>query len=115
MSDLPAATYDPSEIHDGEFHPAAASAYRWLKGFMITNPDDYVNYKLMLDNYAASGNRQAQIALGTIARLRDSKPVSDRYLLGLAWTILYLHNRQAMESVADKRFDKAYPHTEAEL
>lgn len=108
-------TTDPSEIKDGEFHPAARSAYRWLKGFMVTNPTDYLRYKEALASTALSGNRQAEICMGTIERLRNGQPVSDRYLLGLAWTILHLHNDEAMENVANAAVDKAYPKLESEL
>lgn len=106
---------DPTTIKDGEFHPAARSAYRWLKGFMMTNPEDYTRSRLALSIAAESGNRQAQICMGTIERLASSQPVSDRYLLGLCWTILYLHNFEAMEGVADRRLDAAYPKDETEL
>ena len=106
---------DDSEIKPDEFHPAAGSAYRWLKGFMITNPEDYRRSKEALASAALSGNRQGQICMGTIERLANAQPVSDRYLLGLCWTILYLHNHEAMEAVADNRIDRAYSPTEFEL
>lgn len=98
-----------------EIHPAARSAYRWLKGFMITNQEEYLRVRTALEMAAISGNRQAQVSLGTIDRLKNSEVVSDRYLLGLAWTILYVHNFEAMESVADRRLDSAYPKDETEL
>ncbi len=106
---------DPSEIRAEEFHPAARSAYRWLKGFMVTNPEDYARTKLALEIAAESGNRQAEIAVGTIKRLKYSQPVSDRYLLGLVWTILYLYNFESMEGVAAHRIDSAYPKDATEL
>lgn len=106
---------DPTELTPEEFHPAARSAYRWLKGFMVSNPDDYRQYRLAIEIAAASGNRQAEVCLGTIERLKRGQPVSDRYLMGLAWTILHLHNNDAMEAIADKRLDPAYPKLESEL
>jgi hypothetical protein len=106
---------DPTEIRSDEFHPAARSAYRWLKGFMVTNPEEYSQYRLAIEIAAIDGNRQAQICWGTIQRLKDGRPISDRYLMGLAWTILHMHNHEAMEGVADKRIDQAYPKIEAEL
>lgn len=109
------ALEDPATIRSDEFHPAARSAYRWLKGFMITNPDDYMRTKMALQIAAESGNRQAQVCMGTINRLASSQPISDRYLLGLCWTILYLHNFEAMEGVADHRLDSAYPKDDTEL
>lgn len=106
---------DPSELTAEEFHPAARSAYRWLKGFMVTNQADYLQYKEALAYAALAGNRQAEVCMGTIERLRKSQPVSDRYLMGLAWTILHLHNHDAMEAVAQQRIDPAYPKLESEL
>lgn len=106
---------DPSVIGEGEFHPAARSAYRWLKGFMVTNPQDYLQYKEALASAALAGNRQAEICMGTIERLRTSQPVSDRYLLGLCWTILYLHNADAMEAISSARVDMAYPPSSEEI
>ena len=105
---------DPSEIKAEEFHPAARSAYRWLKGFMISNQEDYHRYCTAMSIAAETGNRQAQICMGTIRRLQRGQPVSDRYLLGLAWTILLLHNPQA-EDIADHRLDRAYGLDESEF
>lgn len=106
---------DPVEIRPGEFHPAARQAYRWLKGFMITNREDYEKYRTELSRGAETGNRQARICVGTIRRLQEGEPVSDRYLLGLAWTIIALHNPQMVEAVADQRWDRAHGPHEDEL
>jgi hypothetical protein len=106
---------DPTEIRSDEHHPAANSAYRWLKGFMVSNPEDYVRYKMAMSMAAESGNRQAQICVGTICRLANGEPVSDRYLLGLSWTILSIHNHGMLEAVADKRLDRAYGPSEDEF
>lgn len=83
---------DPTEIRADEFHPAARLAYRWLKGFMVTNPDDYARIKMALNIAADHGNRQAQICMGTIQRMARGDSISDRYLLGLCWTILAVLN-----------------------
>lgn len=99
---------DPTELGSTEFHPAARSAYRWLKGFMVTNTEEYTRTKFALRMAAESGNRQAEVCMGTIDRLAAGQPVSDRYLLGLAWTILQVHNYEAMEGTAQQRIDQAY-------
>lgn len=106
---------DVSEIKIDEFHPAARQAYRWLKGFMISNQEDYLRYRTAIEIAAASHNRQAEICLGTIERLKNSQPVSDRYLLGLCWTILSLHQKDDIEMIASRRLDQAYPEDETEL
>jgi len=105
---------DPTEIKANEFHPAARQAYRWLKGFMITNTADYSRYRTALEIAAASHNRQAEICMGTINRLKAGQPVSDRYLLGLCWTILSLYQKDDIETIAGARLDKAYPEDETE-
>ena len=74
-------------IKDGEYHPAADGAMEWLKDFMLTNPTEYLKIKESLASTALSGNRLSELCVSTIYRLAKSKPVSDRYLLGLAWTV----------------------------
>ena len=106
---------DPTDLLPNEPHPAARSAYRWLKGFMVSNIDDYTRYRLALSIAAEDGNRQAQVCMGTIERLQKGQPVSDRYILGLAWTILSIHNHGALEGIADKRIDRAYGPSEDEF
>lgn len=98
---------DPTELRSEEFHPAARQAYRWLKGFMVASPADYSRCIIALSMAAAGENRQAEICMGTVERLRTGQPVSDRYLLGLCWTIMSMSN-PGIESVADKRIDRAY-------
>jgi hypothetical protein len=102
-------------IAANEHHPAADSAYRWLKGYMVEDPLRWLQHKEALASTALSGNRQAEICMGTIDRLAKGEPVSDRYLLGLAWTILNLDNFEQMESTAAQRLDPANPKTENEL
>lgn len=76
---------DNSEIKDGEYHPAADSAMRWYKEFMLKDIQQWMMIKEAIASTALSGNRLAEIAMGTINRLEVSAPVSDRYLLGLCW------------------------------
>lgn len=71
----------------GEFHPSAHIAMEYVRN----------NLSLILQesiaSTALSGNRTAEIALGTIKRLENKEPVSDRYLMGLAW-FLYSINQE---------------------
>jgi len=71
----------------GEPHPAAQSAARYL-----VNMD--INKRVVLlgslSSAAIEGNRWAEICHETWDRLIWGKPVSDRYVLGLAWTVLLL-------------------------
>jgi len=67
-----------------EFHPAAKDALRYMQGFSLAQ---LMVFMESFSSVALSGNRPAEICAETLRRLLDSEPVSDRYLLGLAWTI----------------------------
>jgi hypothetical protein len=97
---------NPNEIKANEYHPAADSAMAWLKGYMVQHPREYLMAKESLASTALSGNRLAEICMGTIERLANGRPVSDRYLLGLAWTIMRLVNTREMEFTESMRIDQ---------
>jgi hypothetical protein len=67
-----------------EYHPAADSAKRYIAklGF-----EKIMLLKEAFASTALSGNRLSEICLETLERLTTGQPVSDRYVLGLAWTI----------------------------
>ena len=72
-------------IKEGEYHPAADSAMRYVQERMA-DP----RWLIWCESFAStalSGNRLAEICHSTIERLHSGKPVSDRYVLGLAWTL----------------------------
>ena len=93
-------------VKKGEYHPAADSAMAWIKGYMVQHPAEYLMHKEALASTALSGNRLAEICMGTIDRLAKGEPVSDRYLLGLAWTIMKLANHEEMELTESMRVDQ---------
>ena len=69
----------------GEPHPAAATAKRYLE-------QNFTHAELLmwLEGFCScsiEGNRSAEICAATLRRLLNGEPVSDRYLLGLAWTM----------------------------
>ena len=68
-----------------EPHPAARLALEFIKTIPYT---DLVLYQEAFATNAIEGNRLAEICLGTLNRLLHSEPVSDRYLLGLAWILM---------------------------
>lgn len=68
-------------------HPSADDAMSWLKNFMVTRPGQYMIIKESIYSTALSGNELANYCVGTIERLAAGEPVSDRYLLGLAWLV----------------------------
>lgn len=89
-------TTAPHTIADGEYHPAANAAMRWVKDCM-RNPLEWALAKESMASTALSGNRLADICVGTMERLEKGEPVSDRYLLGLAWTLRAM--RQANQKI----------------
>ena len=73
-------------LKDGEPHPAVESALNWLRS------QDLKQLSIFQESFsscAIEGNRLAEICSETLQRLMDRKPVSDRYLLGLVWTMRY--------------------------
>ena len=80
-------TSDPPEtvgtLQVGEPHPAARDALHYLKGL----GSNLLEYQEAFASTAIEGNRLAEICSETLSRLLASEPVSDRYLLGLAWTV----------------------------
>jgi hypothetical protein len=86
-------TDDTGTIKEGEYHPAADSAMEYVKGLM-TDAHQWSIWHESFASTALSGNRLAEICFSTMDRLNKSEPVSDRYLLGLAWI---LRNMQESE------------------
>lgn len=69
----------------GEVHPASHSAMAYIKSL---SPQDLFMWQDAFASCAIDGNnRSAEICCETLRRLLHNEPVSDRYLLGLAWTI----------------------------
>ena len=78
-------------LKDNEYHPAADSAKEYLVKL------GYKKLMVWQESFAScaiEGNRLAEICSETLNRLMTGRPVSDRYLLGLAWTIKQLPQRK---------------------
>lgn len=71
-------------LETGEPHPSSENAMRYI---LSIPPDRLMKYLEALSSTAIEGNRLGEICSGTLNRLIKSEPVSDRYLLGLAWAI----------------------------
>ena len=70
-----------NSLNEGEPHPMAYDAQRWVAKYVANNP-------MIIESIAScalTDNRTAQICHSTLIRLLNSEPVSDRYILGLAW------------------------------
>lgn len=78
-------------LKENEYHPSADSAMQYVKQFIASNPTAWMVLQESIASTALSGNRLSEILLSTIERLNTGLPISDRYLLGLAW---FLANNQ---------------------
>lgn len=77
----------PGTLKEGEIHPAAHGAMQFVKAYMLSDLHRLMHIREGFASCALSGNRLADICGETLSRILDGKPVSDRYLLGLAWTL----------------------------
>lgn len=83
-------------LKEGEPHPSAHIAYKFFQEYCAQN-----NVFVLLEALAStalSGNRTAEICCETMQRILDKKPVSDRYLMGLAWYFYALEQKQNNET-----------------
>lgn len=72
-------------LKPGEYHPAANSAMAYIRNLSL---QELLVWQESFSSVAIENNRLAEICSETLDRLITGKPVSDRYLLGLAWTIV---------------------------
>lgn len=75
----------PGTLRPDEHHPSADNALAWIKATIISDPLRYLQIKESMASCAIEYNRTAEICLDTLNRLANDWPVSDRYILGLAW------------------------------
>jgi hypothetical protein len=68
----------------GETHPSSHSAMEYIKKRMSAHMK-YFGIKDAIASTALSGDRACEICLATLERIEKGEPVSDRYVLGLAW------------------------------
>jgi len=72
------------ELQTTEPHPAAFAAKAWL----AEQPaEELLKWREAFASCAIEGNRLGEVCAETMNRLMTAQPVSDRYLLGLAWTM----------------------------
>lgn len=88
----------PGTLKLGEPHPVAYAA----QAFLFHLPAE--NMALHQESFcscAISGNRLAEILAETTRRLLSAEPVSDRYMLGLGFSVLQSELRAAAQSLYD--------------
>lgn len=74
----------PGTLALGEFHPSAPDALKYIEGL---GPLRHMVLQEAFSSCALSDNRLAEICSETLRRVMHAEPVSDRYVLGLAWYI----------------------------
>lgn len=74
-------------IREGEYHPAAREALSFVTKMMYSNPKQWFIIRESIASTALSGVRLSEILNSTLDRIEKGAPVSDRYVLGLAWFI----------------------------
>lgn len=71
-------------LKEREPHPAAADALAFIGGL---SRQSLAMWQESFSSCAIEGNRLAEVCSETLRRLINGEPISDRYLLGLAWSI----------------------------
>lgn len=85
---------DRGTLNVNESHPAASAALVYIRSI------DLIELYELLESFsscAIENNRLGEICGTTLDRILKGKPVSDRYLLGLAWTIKSIRDKEHNE------------------
>ena len=78
-------------LNDKEPHQAGFSAREWI---FTKGPSDLLLWQESFSSCAIEGDRLSEICRETLRRLLEGEPVSDRYLLGLAWVMVQESNAE---------------------
>lgn len=82
-----------------EPHPAIHSALEYYNNIP---PDEFAKCIEALASCGIEGNRLGEVCCATLERLKDkSLKVSDRYLLGLVWTLRDLIEKDHQQQIHD--------------
>lgn len=81
----------PGTLAIGEVHPGAHIAMEYIRNFLMKDLDLFI-FREAMASCAIEGNQLAEICSETLRRLLEKEPVSDRYLMGLAW-FMYDYNK----------------------
>lgn len=85
---------DRGTLGEKESHPIAQSAREYVLGLGLHK---LALYQESFSSCAIEGNRLGEVCSETLHRLLVGQPVSDRYILGLAWAV------KSMEDDKEKR------------
>lgn len=81
----------PGTLRPGEAHPSARKALDYVRGLGF---EKLMRYLASFSSCAIEGNRLGEVCSETLRRVIESEPVSDRYLLGLAWTLRSMEDEE---------------------
>lgn len=85
MSEKEVRAATRGELKLGEPHPAAYDAQKFIASLGASEISTWLE---SFASCAIEDNRLAEVCCETLNRLLHSEPVSDRYILGLAFTIM---------------------------
>ena len=88
-------TEERGTLNIGEPHPSARGALEYVLSHSLA---DQMQWQGTFSSCALSGNRLAEICSETLRRVMKAEPVSDRYILGLAWAMRYGAGDSAQEN-----------------
>ena len=86
-------TYGLDTLNYGEAHPASCLALEYIRS---VPPVKMGLIRETLASCSVEDNRMAVICSGTLRRLDAGLPVSDRYVMGLAWAVKELAESSAI-------------------
>ena len=86
----------PGTLRGGEFHPSAQNALNYIKSLSVHT---LCMYQETYASCALSGNRTAEICGETLNRILSGQNISDRYALGLAWSLKVMEEEIARAKV----------------
>ncbi len=84
----------PGTLRLGEPHPSSRAALRYVCEL------GFARHVILLESFsscAIDGNRMAEVCAETLRRVIHAEPVSDRYVLGLAWEIRDMESSQNVQ------------------
>jgi len=84
---------ETSALKKKEPHPSSYDAKKWLGEYLTKDVHVAFRWQEAFASCAAGGNRSAEIMGETLRRALHGLPVSDRYILGLAWFLRDLEER----------------------
>jgi hypothetical protein len=83
-------------LAEGEPHPVAFNAGEYLAKVGV---EKLIRYLEAYSSCAIEGNRLGEICAETLNRLLTGQPVSDRYILGLAWNIKEMEEKDLRDKI----------------